>query len=63
MPDYITIDVHCVICKESIKPSEADMELFRVGVPVHNVDTKPECQVLLEKNLDQYLGKWGRVPI
>ena len=41
--DYIVVDVHCTICDESISPKEADMELFRIGVPVHNIATKARC--------------------
>ena len=37
MPEYITIDVYCKGCRKQIlKPSDADMELFRLGIPVHN---------------------------
>lgn len=49
--EYMDIDVHCMICKESIKPSETDMELFRLGFPVHNEQTKPECVTALEAQL------------
>jgi len=40
---YIIIEVHCVICKESLTPDECEMEAFRLGLPVHNAKTKIEC--------------------
>lgn len=34
---YIKIDVRCIGCKELIpKPSDADLELWRLGINVHN---------------------------
>ena len=50
MAEYITIDVYCKGCKKKIdQPSQADMELFRLGIPVHNIAVDPTCLDIVEE--------------
>lgn len=49
MVTYIKLDVRCVGCGELIAtPSEADIELWRLGINVHQKDT---CLAEAERKL------------
>ena len=49
MVKYIKIDVRCQGCRKLIdKPSDADAELMRLGLMIHN---NFDCEKLMEERL------------
>lgn len=57
MPDYEVFDVFCRNCKKKIeKPSDCNMELFRLGYPLHNGGCLAEMERMLR--MQDKLESW-----